>query len=48
LTVYFQDATALAKKLKLIAGYREVVKGVIFWDLGGEDQLAWAEIAKYQ
>jgi spore germination protein len=46
-TVYFQDATALAKRLKLIAQYTTVVKGVTFWDLGGEDPLSWIEIAKY-
>jgi spore germination protein len=46
--VYFQDCTALAERLKLIASYGKVVKGVTFWDLGGEDPLSWKEIAKYQ
>jgi spore germination protein len=47
-TVYFQDVTVLWERLMLIAQYRGAVKGVTFWDLGGEDPRVWDVISKYQ
>lgn len=47
-TVYFQDAQALRTRLELINQYRDVVKGVTFWELGGEDPAVWNEIARYR
>ena len=47
-TVYFQDATALHERLIKIDQYRDIVKGVTFWRLGGEDSTSWSELAKYK
>ena len=47
-TVYFQDAQALRTRLGLLNQYRDVVKGVTFWELGGEDTAVWNEIARYR
>lgn len=41
--VYFQDSVALWERLNLVAKYRDVVKGVTFWQLGGEDPEIWNE-----
>lgn len=46
--IYFQDALALQTRLKVIAPYLAVIKGVTFWELGGEDPASWDEIAKYK
>lgn len=47
-TVFFQDYLALRTRLEVIAPYRDVIKGVTFWELGGEDPASWNEVAKYK
>lgn len=47
-TVYFQDRTSLAERMKLIGEYRDIVHGVAFWRLGGEDLGNWVELAGYR
>ncbi|HBF39314.1 MAG TPA: hypothetical protein DDW50_18590, partial [Firmicutes bacterium] len=47
-SVYFQDRTALRERLKVISQYRDIVKGVTFWHLGGEDPGNWNELKNYQ
>jgi spore germination protein len=42
--VYFQDRMALWERINLISHYRDGVKGVTFWQLGGEDPELWAEL----
>jgi spore germination protein len=39
--VYFQDSVAIWERYNLVAQYRDVVKGVTFWQLGGEDPEIW-------
>lgn len=41
--VYFQDSVALWERLNLVARYKGVVRGVTFWQLGGEDPEVWEE-----
>ncbi|HEY8464217.1 MAG TPA: glycosyl hydrolase family 18 protein [Bacillota bacterium] len=47
-TVYFQDYLALRERLELISRYPGTIKGIAFWDLGGEDPLNWNEVARYK
>lgn len=46
-TVYFQDATALRQRLTLINQNRDIVKGITFWRLGGEDPAGWGVIEQF-
>ena len=43
-TVYYQDRLALQERLAIINQYRQIVKGVTFWRLGGEDPEVWSEL----
>jgi spore germination protein len=39
--VYFQDSLAIWERCNLVTQYRDAVKGVTFWQLGGEDPEIW-------
>jgi spore germination protein len=39
--VYFQDSVAIWERYNLVVRYRDAVKGVTFWQLGGEDPEIW-------
>ncbi len=43
-TVYFQDIHAIRERVKVIAEYGELVKGVALWRLGGEGSGVWGEV----
>lgn len=45
-TVYFQDAFALQQRIAIINQYRDIVKGITFWRLGGDDPAGWGVIEK--
>ena len=47
-TVYYQDSTATRARLAVIDRYGDVVKGVGFWRLGGEDPAVWTELTPYK
>ena len=47
-TVYYQDAQALRERMAIIQQYRDVVKGVTFWQLGDEDPKMWEVIRDYK
>lgn len=42
--VYFQDAAALLERLAIVNQFRDVVRGITFWRLGGEDPAGWEAI----
>jgi spore germination protein YaaH len=43
-TVYFQDAFAQQQRIAIINQHRDIVKGITFWRLGGEDPAGWGII----
>jgi spore germination protein len=47
-TVYFQDAESLSQRLAIISQYSNLVKGVTFWHLGGEDPRIWNVLGRYK
>jgi spore germination protein len=46
--VYFQDNVAIWERYKLVTQYLDAVKGVTFWQLGGEDPEIWSMAAKWE
>jgi len=47
-TVHYQDAQALDERLAIIQQYRDVVKGVTFWQFGDEDPKMWEVLRNYK
>jgi spore germination protein YaaH len=47
-TVYYQDREAFRERLAIINQYRDIIKGVTFWRLGGEDPGIWQEIGSFK
>lgn len=45
-TVYFQDGQAIEKRVAIVKEYPELVKGIAFWRLGGENPEMWAAVRK--
>jgi spore germination protein len=46
--VYFQDNIAIWQRYNLVVQYRDAVKGITFWQLGGEDPEIWNLTKKTQ
>ncbi|HEX3043977.1 MAG TPA: glycosyl hydrolase family 18 protein [Bacillota bacterium] len=47
-TVYYQDSETLRRRLEIIGQYPQLIKGVTFWRLGGEDPQSWDELKKFR
>lgn len=43
-TVFFQDVQAIRERIKVIAEYGDLIKGVALWRLGGEGPGVWDEL----
>lgn len=46
--VYYQDALTQQERLLIIKDYPDVVKGITFWRLGGEDPEVWSLLSDYK